>query len=214
MSKCPSCGAELETPLGCAACGSLLEFTGEDPLDGSPFHLFGLPLAFEVDPADLRKRLLRFSRLVHPDFHATAATEVQERAEAGSAALNAAFEILGDSARRADWLVGALQGPSDADERQMPQAFLMEVLEWNEALENARASAPGDPARLALDALEETLKNERASVTDEIARTLSPTPEPGSPVLTEVRKRLNALRYLDRTLAEMRSLRLEQAATR
>ncbi|MCP3917618.1 MAG: hypothetical protein GY711_18895 [bacterium] len=210
MSTCPSCGVELETPLGCAACGALLELGA----DATPFEILGLPIGYDVDPTDLRKRLLRFSRLVHPDFYATADEALRSRAESGSAALNSAHEIVADDARRADWLLRALEGPSETDERQMPQEFLMEVLEWNEALEEARESAPGSGARSALTPLEETLNAERASVLAEVARSLSPTPAPGAPALTETRKRLNALRYLDRTLAEMRALRLEQAANR
>src|SRR5688572_28229820 len=98
MDACRSCGAALETPLGCLACGVL---HSEEP-PSSPFALLGLAERHDIDPADLRKRLLRFSRLVHPDYFAAAPRAERERAERAAAALNDAHEILADEARRAD----------------------------------------------------------------------------------------------------------------
>ena len=53
MTVCTSCGAELETPLGCASCGHLVDL---DPVP-TPFAAFGLETAYAVDAADLEKRL-------------------------------------------------------------------------------------------------------------------------------------------------------------
>ncbi len=71
MSECPSCGVELETPLGCSACGGLLDFDVQQ----SPFEIFGLEPSWQIDAAELRRRLLRFSRIVHPDYFGNAAPE-------------------------------------------------------------------------------------------------------------------------------------------
>ena len=95
----------------------------------------------------------------------------------------------------------------------MPQAFLMEVLEWNETLEAAQSAAHGSPERAALDRLEETLRAERARLMDAIGRMLAELPAEGSSALTDVRKELNAVRYVDRARATMRELRLEQASS-
>ena len=95
----------------------------------------------------------------------------------------------------------------------MPQAFLMEVLEWNETLEEAREAAPGSPARAALDALRDTLEDERTTTLGAVGAALTPLPSAGDPSLKDIRRQLNALRYIDRTLAEIEALRLEQAAS-
>lgn len=208
-SACPACGAESETLLGCAACGALAEL----PPDASPFAIFGLPLSHALDPADLRRRLLRFSRMTHPDYFGGADTAMRERAERASAALNDAHGILADPVRRADRVVRELGGPSDGELREMPQAFLMEVLDWNETLEAAREAAAGSPERAALETLAAALRTERATAVDDISRGLDPLPEPGAPDLADVRRRLNAVRYLDRTLSEIEALRLQQAAS-
>jgi len=203
---CSTCGTELETPLCCTSCGALFELQGRP----TAHELFGLPNGFAIDLHDLRKRLRRFGRCLHPDFFATAEPRLRELAERNSAALNEAYEVLADDARRADDLVRRLGGPGEDTERQMPQEFLLEVLEWNEALEEARAG--GDDAEL--DALEATLATRRADTLTEVTRLLDPLPEAGAPELTEVRRHLNALRYLDKTLVQIRELRLERANTR
>jgi hypothetical protein len=43
---------------------------------------------------------------------------------------------------------------------------------------------------------------------------LTPLPAPGSPALKRVRSELNAVRYIDRALSEIGTLRLERASQR
>jgi molecular chaperone HscB len=201
---CPSCGAELSTPLVCEACGALL-----DPsTPPSPFETLGLAPAYALDLSAARRRLLALSRAAHPDFHANANEETRQRAEDNTAALNAAFRILSDDARRAAWLVRSLGGPGEDEERAMPAAFLHEVLEWNEAIETARGAEPDSPARAEIDPLATRLESERSESMRRIASALDPLPATGSPLLRDVRKELNAVRYLDRALREIRELRL------
>ena len=211
MSICPRCSAELETPLGCLACGALLPLGSDlDRLD--PFEAFGLVRGHAVDGKDLRRRLLRFSRLVHPDFFATATPEEKRRAEKASAVLNSAFALLSDDAARADHLVRSLGGPDENAEREMPKEFLMEVLEWNETLEEAR----GDPSVSAerLESLRKELEARRAEALEAVAALLTPLPADGSASRVEARTKVNAVRYLDRTLAEIEALRLARAERR
>ncbi|MEE8467977.1 MAG: iron-sulfur cluster co-chaperone HscB C-terminal domain-containing protein [Planctomycetota bacterium] len=212
MSECPSCGVELETPLGCTACGSLFELDGQP----SPFEIFGLEPSWVIDATELRRRLLRFSRIVHPDYFGQATPQERERAETSSALLNSAHEVLVDAVRRADWLVAALGGPSEADERQMPQEFLIEVLEWNETLEEARdaGTGSGSAARTGLQQLQDELEQRRGTTLRELGEVLEPLPESSDPVLSRARRLLNAIRYLDRALEQIRALRLEDPSPR
>jgi molecular chaperone HscB len=201
---------ELETPLGCTACGSLSEFDSQP----SPFEVFGLEPSWAIDATELRRRLLKFSRIVHPDYFGNAAPEERERAETSSALLNSAHEVLADAVRRADWLVAARGGPSEADERQMPQEFLLEVLEWNESLEEAREATASSPARAGLQQLQDELEHRRSATLTELAEMLDPLPANGDAVLSRARRRLNAIRYLDRALEQIRALRLEDPSPR
>jgi molecular chaperone HscB len=205
-SRCPHCAAVLGTPLGCAACGRLLEL----PREPSPFEVFALPVQFDVDKKSLRKRLLEISRLTHPDFFGTASSELKQRAERASARLNSAHEILADDACRSDWLIAHLGGPDENEERQMPQPFLMEVLEWNEQLEEARKSRA--PLSSELSTLEQSLRERREEALAAVRSALVPLPERGSQRLRDARRELNAIRYIDRALAEVEALRLANPA--
>lgn len=210
MSNCPNCGRPLETPLACSSCRSLLE-----PPDGaSPFDVLGLVPAWAVDTAALRRKLVALSRLVHPDYFGNADAATRELAERNSSALNAAFELVNDDLSRADWLVRARGGPSESELRDMPRAFLADVLEWNETLEEARASQVDGPARARVDALESELGQRRAELLQALAEVLAPLPENGAPALAEARRAINAARYVDRALAEIQGLRLAHAGRR
>mgnify|MGYP001162435349 CR=1 FL=1 len=81
--------------------------------------------------------------------------------------------------RRANHLVKSLDGPSDAEVKDMPQVFLMEVLEWNEALEEARASDPGSPQREAAFGIKPDLEAQRSEHIAAITELLDPLPDSG-----------------------------------
>lgn len=206
--SCPSCWAHLSTPLFCESCKELLD-PEEVP---SPFATLGVPPAFTLNRMALRKRLLALSRQLHPDFFSNAEEAVRELAQRNTAELNAAFEILDDDFHRADWLVKSLGGPSEDDERQMPVEFLTEVLEWNEAIEEARGAEPDSPELEALRGLEDTLKQERAALMKQVSEKLDPLPEAHDPILAQARRNLNAIRYVDRSLREISEIRLAQAS--
>ncbi len=208
MTACGTCGAALETPLGCESCGALFSVEGAP----TPFEVLGLEPAYHVDARELRRRFLRFSRLTHPDYFAGRPEE--STAEHNTALLNQAHRQLADDTTRADWLVQSLGGPDEREERSMPQTFLMEVMEWNETLDDARAAAPGSAEREALAPLLDELAQRRTTALEAIAALLEPLPRSGAPALKEARQQLNAIRYLDRALQQLEQLRLDGAANR
>jgi molecular chaperone HscB len=207
MARCPHCAAQLVSLAVCTACKRLLAVSE----DATPFEMFGIEPAFGVDVKSLRKELLKISREIHPDFFGTASEEMRALAERNSARLNKAFEVLSDEATRADWLIASLGGPDESTERAMPQAFLMEVLEWNELLEEARASGAKSDPRLA--ELERTLLARREESMRAIGALLDPLPARGAIQLKRARQELNAVRYVDRALGEIEALRLQRSAS-
>lgn len=203
LESCFRCAASLSQPLVCEGCGLLQPA----PEGVNPFHALGLEPAAGIDPGDLRKRQSRLSRRMHPDFFAAEGEEARRQAEANTARLNGAFEVVSDETRRLDWLIEDGGGPSTADERQMPQEFLMEVLEWNETMEGAREN---DPSALgALPGLESELRERLDAERTRLRTLLTPLPPQGDAKYTEARRGLNAVRYLERALAEIGERRLD-----
>lgn len=103
------------------------------------FELFGLPVTFDVDGAQLSLRYRDVQREVHPDKFATA-TDAERRLSIQLTALvNEGYQTLRDPVRRARYLL-ELNGVSldtDTDTRMAPQ-FLLEQMELREALAEAR----------------------------------------------------------------------------
>ncbi|MHC4262704.1 MAG: Fe-S protein assembly co-chaperone HscB [Planctomycetota bacterium] len=193
--RCEACGQPLDCPLVCEACGALAEPSGTP----DPFAIFGIEPRFEQDGETLRKRLLKLSRRLHPDFFGEDA-EQRALAERNSAALNDAYAQLSNDFARASLLVATRGGPDSNTERQMPQAFLMEVMEWNETLEEAREAGSAGPE---IDTLANELASARAEAMDRAGSVLDLGQDP-----SEARRQLNAVRYVDRALEQIEELRL------
>jgi molecular chaperone HscB len=206
-AECPRCAAPLTSALLCEACGALLEPQGAP----TPFEVFGLAPAHALDLAALRKRLLRLSRGMHPDYFASADAPTRALAEHNSARLNAAFELLSDEAARASWLIDAWGGPSETQERAMPQEFLLEVLDWNEQLEAARENQADAAALARLAPLEAELRQRRAAQLARVAAALGAPQPAASAERLAARRALNAVRYVDRALGELSELKLARA---
>lgn len=103
------------------------------------FELFGLPVAFDVDVADLAGRYRELQRRFHPDRFASA-TETERRLSLQmTAQLNAAYQTLRDVVARGRYLL-SLQGVDTGEDTDtaMDPAFLMEQMELRENLDEAR----------------------------------------------------------------------------
>jgi len=207
MSECSHCHEVLASPLACGGCETLFAVSGEL----SPFDVFGILPAARLDRSALRKRLLELQRLMHPDFHGQAGEALQGIAEHNTAELNAAFELLRDEAKRASYLVEMLGGPSESAERQMPQAFLMEVMDWNETLEELKEQIAAEPAEVAAQTTEfrAELNLERARLIESVLDSLeAQVAAPNTAALAPIRQELNAVRYIDRAQDEANQIRL------
>ena len=123
-----------------------------------------------------------------------------------------AHEVLADPSLRANLLLRLLGGPDESTERKMPQDFLMEVLEWNETLDEITEDQGSEPAsrEARLIHLQDELLQRREDLLVEVGAALMPLPEPKSESLALLRRRLNAARYLARTLWRIREMRLTE----
>ena len=107
-------------------------------LQSNDFEIFGLAPAFALDRAQLDGRWKALQREAHPDRHVAADARRQRQAMQWSVRINEAYQRLKNPIQRAAYLC-ELQGvPVDAERNtQMPPAFLMQQMQWREALEEA-----------------------------------------------------------------------------
>lgn len=152
----------------------------ENFFDCDYFSLFGVPQGTALDLNDLRERYQSLQASAHPDRFANA-PESQKRAAAQMAGrINDAWQTLSNPLSRAAYLL-SLRGITAfaEDNTAMPPDFLMQQIEWREALEEAededsRRAIYGDIAR-ARDQCESDFardlgENDDASATDNVRK--------------------------------------------
>ena len=120
------------------------------------FHRLGLPRRFVLDAGELERAYLAHSRAVHPDYHLAGASADLGASTELSAAVNEAYNTLRDPFTRAEHLLALEGGPSAGEHKQMPPAFLAEMLDLREQLELARGAGGKRLDELAADRVHES----------------------------------------------------------
>jgi molecular chaperone HscB len=103
------------------------------------FELLGLPARFSVDAASLERSYRDLQSRVHPDKFAAASEPERRVAMQWAARANEAYRTLRHPVERARYLLG-LKGFDTEEESNtsMPADFLMQQMEWREAVAEAR----------------------------------------------------------------------------
>jgi len=108
------------------------------------FSVFGLPRKLTVDGEGLQRRFYELSRRHHPDFHQGTDPTRQAEVLAQSALVNRAYRALRDPLPRVEYLIALEEGRETregaAEKPRAPRELLEEMLEVQEALEEARAA--------------------------------------------------------------------------
>ncbi|NJC26203.1 iron-sulfur cluster co-chaperone HscB C-terminal domain-containing protein [Neolewinella antarctica] len=130
------------------------------------FEFFGLPLSPNVDQGALKQTFYGNSKKFHPDFHTLSDQSVQDDVLEKSTLNNQGYKTLKDEDLRLKHFLdvhGAL-GPEGTN--TVPQDFLMEIMDVNEALMELEFEA--DPlVRQKVTGLVDTLEHSlKAEVTD------------------------------------------------
>ncbi|NKE64961.1 Fe-S protein assembly co-chaperone HscB [Ramlibacter sp. RBP-2] len=135
-------------------------------LQSSDFELFGLPERFAQDGAAIDARWKELQRQAHPDRFAAEGAAAQRVAMQWSVRINEAYKRLKDPLQRAAYLCELRGAPINAqDNTAMPSKFLIEQMEWREALEEAQDEE-------ALERLEVQLRQSRQEVLRDIEQLL------------------------------------------
>ncbi len=172
--------------------------------DVTYFELFALTPSVDVDVAALEARYRALSLEQHPDRQSD--PKARRQAVDKTASLNEALKVLRDPIKRAFYLLKLkgvdLERDEAFEQRQMPIAFLEEVMERREALEEVRAAK--DVAKAQKMALEVTLLKEQALESAQKALTAD--------AVKEATHQLGRIRYFTRFLEEVEAIEEEALA--
>ncbi len=123
----------------------------------SDFELFGVSAQFAQDRDQLDARWKDLQREAHPDKFASQGTAAQRVAMQWSVRINEAYQRLKDPMRRAAYLCELGGAPIQAENNTaMPAAFLMQHMEWREAMDDA---TDPDALEALMDEVQQAQKN-------------------------------------------------------
>ena len=107
-------------------------------LQSTDFELFQLPVQFAQPRELIDARWKELQRQAHPDKFAAQGAAAQRLAMQWSVRINEAYQRLKDPLARASYLCELHGAPIRAENNTaMPPAFLVQQMEWREALEDA-----------------------------------------------------------------------------
>jgi len=167
------------------------------------FERLGLPRRFSVDAAELERAYLMKSRAVHPDYHLAGSDADLATSLDASAGVNEAYSTLRDPFNRADYLLTLLGGPTASEHKQMPGAFLAEMLEAREQIEAARDNV-AEIARLDAEFTKEF--GDLIQQVEELFANVERLPETDpkrANLLPQIRGLLNAAKYIRGLLRDL-----------
>lgn len=130
------------------------------------FELFGLNQAFAIDLTKLENQYRKIQSASHPDRFVTASSAEKLQSMQTATLANEAYQTLKKPALRAQYLlrlnnIDATQETNTA----MPADFLMQQMEWREALEDLKAAEDIS----GLDKLAKEMKEEAGTLTENLA---------------------------------------------
>ena len=98
------------------------------------FELFEIPISLKVDKSKLAKKYFELQKKYHPDFFTQSDEEGQATALEKSSSINKALKMLQNQDETIKYVL-ELKGLLSADEKyQLPQDFLMDMMDLNENL--------------------------------------------------------------------------------
>jgi len=109
-------------------------------LQSTDFELFGVPVRFVQERAQLDARWKELQREAHPDKFAAQGLAAQRVAMQWSVRINEAYQRLKDPLKRASYLCELNGAPINAENNTaMPADFLIQQMEWRESLVEAKS---------------------------------------------------------------------------
>jgi len=156
-------------------------------LTDNDFALFGLAERQQQERAEIDASWKRLQAQVHPDRFASEGAAAQRIAMQWAVRVNEAHKRLRDPLARAAYLSELRGAPIQAHENTaMPAAFLMEQMEWREALDDAATLA-------AVEAIDTQVEQRETALLEEVRHLLDDAND-----ATTAAQRVRALMFIQR----------------
>ncbi len=161
----------------------------------SHFALFQLPETYALDRARLDAAYRELQNAVHPDRFAAQPEAEQRVAMQWATQVNEAYQTLRHPVDRGVYLL-KLQGIDalDATNTKMAPAFLMQQMEWREAIDDARTARSVET----LDALSAELRVAHKGIESQLGELLDAAKD-----YEGAREAVRQLRFMDKLIAEV-----------
>lgn len=98
------------------------------------FKFYDIPLSFSPDQALVKKKFYFFSKQYHPDFFVNESEEKQQEILELSTLNNKAFQTLSNPDKLLPYVLTLKEVLVDGEKYNLPQTFLMDMMEVNEAI--------------------------------------------------------------------------------
>ncbi|WEK18285.1 MAG: Fe-S protein assembly co-chaperone HscB [Candidatus Pedobacter colombiensis] len=130
------------------------------------FGFYGLPISFNPDAAAVKQQFYALSKKYHPDFYINESEEKQAEVLELSTLNNKAYQVLSDPQKRLHYILELKGLLTEGENYVLPQAFLMEMMDVNEALMDLQF----DPDAVRLAALQDEVVLIEKGIADEILK--------------------------------------------
>lgn len=191
VRACWSCrGPAPRGDLFCPTCQAL-----QPPRSLDYFRRLGLEQDYDVDRAELDRNYFHYQRLLHPDRFATRTAKERALSQQHATDINDAYQTLGDSLRRAEYLLSLLGRTVNAGADTIDDPDLL-----NESMARREALAEADSG----DAVDAIL--EQAAADSDVCRTRLSAAFADNDIEEAVRLAVR-LKYLLKLVAEARAQR-------
>lgn len=159
------------------------------------FELFSLPQSYAIDRDKLDSAYRELQSAVHPDRFASKPEAEQRVAMQWATLANEAYQTLKHPVNRGVYLLH-LQGVDalDANNTKMAPAFLMQQIEWREAIEAART----EKNVAALDTLVDDLRSAHRRIEHQLSQQIDTSHD-----LAAASEAVRQLRFMDKLIAEV-----------
>ncbi len=164
------------------------------------FELFDIPLSFFPDQTFIRTKFYELSRLYHPDLQGITDESTQNKLLQKSSELNTAYKTLGSFSTLVPYVLRIKGELNDDEKAAVSPQFLMEMMDVNESLMEAKMEEDMDRLKsitFEVKEIQESISNAWIKLCQDFDRTGDES------LLAEIKDYYLRNRYLERLQSQL-----------